>query len=86
MSEFMSMYNLKNVIKHKTCFANPENPNSHKLIVTVLKHYPPPTPTPLKKKVIFRDYQNFQNNNFRAELDNEIFKCDLNNMEYPSIY
>ena len=41
MSEFMSMYNLKNVIKHKTCFTNPENPNSHKLIVTVLKHYPP---------------------------------------------
>ena len=81
MSEFMSMYNLKNVIKHKTCFTNPENPNSHKLIVTVLKHYPPP-----KKKVIFRDYLNFQNNNFRAELDNEIFKCDLNNMEYPNIY
>ena len=40
MSEFMSMYNLKNV-KHKTCFTNPENPNPHKLIVTVLKHYPP---------------------------------------------
>ena len=50
MSEFMSMYNLKNVIKHKTCFTNPENPNSHKLIVTVLKHYPPPPPPPPLKK------------------------------------
>ena len=51
MSEFMSMYNLKNVIKHKTCFTNPENPNSHKLIVTVLKHYPPPPhPHPPLKK------------------------------------
>ena len=78
----MNMYNLKNLIKHKTCLTNPENHNSHKLIVTVLKHYPPPK----KNKVIFRDYQNFQNNNFKAELDNEIFKCDLNNMEYSSIY
>ena len=28
------------------------------------------------------DYQNFQNNEFRAELDNEMSKHDLGNMEY----
>ena len=33
--------------------------------------------------VNYRDYQNFQNNNeFRAELDNEMSKHDLGNMEY----
>ena len=26
MSEFMRRYKLKNLIKHKTCFKNPENP------------------------------------------------------------
>ena len=29
-----------------------------------------------------RDYQSFQNNEFRAELDNEMSKHDLGNMEY----
>ena len=32
--------------------------------------------------VNYRDYQNFQNNEFRAELDNEMSKHDLGNMEY----
>ena len=90
------------MIKHKTCFKNPENPtctdliltnsprsfqNSrvfetghsdfHKLTITALKrHFP-------KLKVVnYRDYPNFQNNEFRAELDNEMLKHDLGNMEY----
>ena len=32
--------------------------------------------------VNYRDYQNFLNNEFRAELDNEMSKHDLGNMEY----
>ena len=32
--------------------------------------------------VNYRDYQNFQNNEFRAELDNEMSKHDLGNIEY----
>ena len=104
MSEFMSMYNLKNLIKHKTCFTNPENAsfidlvltncprsfqksnisetrlsNFHKLTVIVLKQY---FAKQKPKVIIYWDYQKFQNNKFRAEHDNEILKCDLNNMEY----
>lgn len=30
---------------------------------------------------MYRDYQNFRNDLFRAELDNEILKYDLNNIE-----
>ena len=30
----------------------------------------------------YRDYRNFRNNEFRAELDNEMLKHDLGNMEY----
>ena len=100
----MSVYNLKTLIKQKTCFKNPENstyidliltnsPRSfqnssvfetglsdfHKLTITVLKQYFPK----LKPKVVnYRDYQNFQNNEFRAELDNEMSNYDLGNMEY----
>ena len=32
--------------------------------------------------VNYRDYKNFQNNEFRAELSNEMLKNDLGNMEY----
>ena len=32
--------------------------------------------------VNYRDYRNFRNNEFRAELDNEMLKHDLGNMEY----
>ena len=47
--------------------------------MTVLKQYFPK----LKPKVVsYRDYQNFQNNEFRAELDNEMSKHHLGNMEY----
>ena len=51
----------------------------HKLTITVLKQYFPK----LKLKVVnYRDYQNFQNHEFRAELGNEMSKHDLDNMEY----
>ena len=103
LSNFMSIHNLKTLIKQKTCFKNPENPafidliltnsprgfqNSsvfetglsdfHKLTITVLKQYFPK----LKPKVVnYRDYRSFRNNEFRAELDNEMLKHDLG-MEY----
>ena len=48
----------------------------YKLTITVLKQYFPK----LKPKIVnYRDYQNFQNNEFRAELDNEMSKHDLGN-------
>ena len=51
----------------------------HKLTITVLKQYFPK----LKPKgVNYRDYQNFQNNEFRAKVDNEMLKHDLGNTEY----
>ena len=104
LSNFVSVHNLKTLIKQKTCFKNPENPtcidliltNSpwsfqsssvfetalsdfHKLTITVLKQYFPK----LKPKVVnYRDNKNFQNNEFRAELDNEMTKHDLGNMKY----
>ena len=37
MSKFMIRCNLKNLIKHKTCFENPENPPC---IDLVLKNFP----------------------------------------------
>ena len=50
----------------------------HKLTTTVLKQYFPK----LKLKVVnYRDYLKFGNDEFRAELDNEILKHDINNME-----
>ena len=37
----------------------------------------------LKPTVVnYRDYRNFRNEEFRAQLDNEILKQDINNMEY----
>ena len=100
----MNSYSLRNLVKQKTCFKNPENPacidliltnfprsfqNSnvfetglsdfHKLTTTVLKQYFPK----LKPKVVnYRDYRKFRNEEFRAQLDNEILKHDINNMEY----
>ena len=100
----MSTYNLKSLVKQKTCFKNPDNtsctdliltnsPRSfqdnsvfetglsdfHKLTTTVLKQY---FPKPKPKIVKCRDYRNFRNDQFRAELDNEILKNDINNIEY----
>ena len=51
----------------------------HKLTITVLKQY---FPKPKPKIVNYRDYRNFQNDKFRAELDNEILKRDISNIEY----
>ena len=54
----------------------------HKLTTTVLKRYFPK----LKPKVVnYRNYQKFRNEEFRAQLDNEILKRDINNMEYQHI-
>ena len=104
LSNFMSVHNLKALIKQNACFKNHENPacidliltnsprsflNSsvfetglsdfHKLTITVLKQYFPK----LKPKLVnYSDYRNFRNNEFRAELDNEMLKHDLGNMEY----
>ena len=51
----------------------------HKLTTTVLKQYFPK----LKPKVVnYRDYRKFRNEEFRAQLDNEILKHDINSMEY----
>ena len=104
VSEFMSVYSLRNLVKQKTCFKNPENascidlivtnsPQSfqnsnvfetglsdfQKLTTTVLKQYFPK----LKPKVVnYKNYRKFLNDEFRAQLDNEILKHDINNMEY----
>ena len=104
ISDFMSTYNLKSLVKQKTCFKNPDNPSCidriltnsprsfqdssvfetglsdfHTLTTTVLKQYfPKPKPT----VVNYRDYRNFQNDEIRAELDNEILKHEINNIEY----
>ena len=51
----------------------------HKCTTTVLKRY---FPKPKQKILNYRDYRNFQNDEFRAELDNEILKHDINNIEY----
>ena len=93
LSNFMSVPNLKTLIKQKTCFKNPENPacidliltnspqsfqnssvfetglfDCHKLIITVLKQYFPK----FKQKVVnYRDYRNFRNNEYRAELEHK---------------
>ena len=54
-------------------------PDFHKLTTTVLKHYFPK----LKPQIVnCRDYRNFHNEEFRAQLDNKILQHDINNMEY----
>ena len=104
MSDFLNMYNPKNLTKLKTRYKNPENPlcidlvltNSHrsfqntnvfeiglsdfhKMTVSILKsHFP-------KQKsniVSYRSYKRFRNNSFRIELDNELLKYGLGNIEY----
>ena len=99
----MSTYNLKGLVKQKTCFKSPDNPpcidliltNSprsfqdssvfetglsdfHKLTTTVLKQYFPKS----KPKIVnYSKYRNFRDDEFRAELDNEILKHDINNIK-----
>ena len=104
ISDFMSTYGLKSLVKQKACFKSPDNPSCihlilinslrsfqdssvfemglsdfHKLTTTVLKQYFPKS----KPKIVnYRDYRNFRDDEFRAELDNEILKHDINNIEY----
>ena len=50
-----------------------------KLTTTVLKQYFPK----LKPKIVsYRNYRNFRSDEFRVELNNEILKHDINNIEY----
>ena len=104
MLDFLNIYNLKNLVKQKTCYKNPENPSCidliltnshrsfqntnvfetglsdfHKMTVSVLKsHFPKQKPN----IVSYRSYKRFRNNSFRTELDNELLKYDLCNIEY----
>ena len=50
-----------------------------KLTTTVLKQY---FPKPKPKIVSYRNYRNFRSDEFRVELNNEILKHDINNIEY----
>ena len=51
----------------------------HKPTTTVLKQH---FPKPKLKIVNYWDYRNFQNDEFRGELDNKILKHDINSIEY----
>ena len=103
MSNFQNTYHLKNIVKQKTCFKNPDRlscidlilTNSfrsfqdtctvetglsdfHKLVVTVLKLYFPKQKPNIQT---FRDCKRFQNDLFRSELDYELSKLDVCNLE-----
>ena len=104
MSNFLSTYNMKNIVKQKTCFKNPGRPtcidliltNSsksfqdtsivetgpshfHKLVVTVLKLYFPKQKPNVQT---FRGYKRLQNDLFRSELDYDLSKFDVCNLEF----
>ena len=79
LSNFMSVHNLKTLIKQKACFKNPENPTCRDLTLTNSSR------SSQNSRVFetgLSDYQNFLNNEFKAELDNEMSKHDLGNMEH----
>ena len=103
-SNFLNTYHLKNIVKQKTCFKNPDRPSCidliltnssrsfqdtctvetglsdfHKLVVTVLKLYFPKQKPNIQT---FRDYKIFQNDLFRSELDYELSKLDVCNLEF----
>ena len=103
MSNFLNTDHLKNIVKQKTCFKNPERPSCidliltnssrsfqdtctvetglsdfHKLVVTVLELYFHKQKPNIQN---FRDYKRFQNNLFRSELDYELSKLDVCNLE-----
>ena len=106
MSDFLIVYNLKNLVKQKTYYKNLDNPSCidlfltnchrnfvntnvfetglfdfHKMTVPVLKsHFPKQKPN----IVPYRSYKSFHNNSFRTELDNELLKYDLCNIEYQN--
>ena len=54
-----------------------------KLTTTVLKQY---FPKPKPKIVSYRNYRNLRNDEFRVELNNEILKHDINNIEYQYLF
>ena len=49
--------------------------NFHKLVVTVLKTYKKQRP----KIIHYRNYKNFENDNFRQDLKKELLKFDISN-------
>ena len=53
----------------------------HKRTTTVSKQY-----FPKPEIVNYRDYRKFRNDEFRAELDSDILKHDINNVEYQLFY
>ena len=55
----------------------------HKLTTTVLRKY---FPKPKPKIVNYSNCRNFQHDEFRVELDKEILKHDINNIEYQHLY
>ena len=80
LSEFLTSFYSKNLVKDKTCFKNPENPNAqiflsqtvasglidfHKLIVTVCKTSSQKSQS---KEILYRDYKNFDMNTFKNVL------------------
>ena len=68
-SNFLNTYHLKNIVKQRTCFKNPDKPTCidliHKFLVIVLKLYF----SKQKRNIqIFRDYKRFQNDLFWSDL------------------
>ena len=55
----------------------------HKLTNTALKQY---FLKPKPEIVNYTEYRNFRNGKFRAELDNEILKHNINNIEYQHFF
>ena len=100
MLDFKNIYILKNLVKQKTCYKNPDNPSCIDLILTnchrsfqntnafdtgVSDFYKMTVPVFHKQKpniVSYRSYKRFRNNSFRTELDKELLKYDLRNIEY----
>ena len=94
LSELLYGYDLKNIVKDKTCFKNPNNPSCidlfitnkpmsfqntstmstglsdcHKMVITVLKTtFEKAKP----KEIFYRNYKNFDSDNFKLELQNAL--------------
>ena len=94
LSELLYEYDLKNIVKDKTCFKNPNNPSCidlfitnkpmsfqntstmstglsdcHKMVITVLKTtFEKAKP----KEIFYRNYKNFDSDNFKLELQNAL--------------
>ena len=87
LNDFCDIYNLNNLVKEPAWFKKPDNPSCidlfltnrpdfHKLVVTVLKtFYKKQRP----KIIHYRNYKNFENDNFRQDLKKELLKFDIAN-------